>query len=187
MFANIMAIHAAGMSINLISLIGLIIVAGMIVDDVVVVVENIFRRCENGDELKVAIVEGAHEMVLPVFSSVATTIAAFSAFLLMTGIFGKFIYEIPVMVIGALLFSLVEGFLIAPVHFETIVGPRIKSYISKASAQKSKYKRFLDNYRLFIGTTIRFRYVTLIVLFGVVFGGTIYVAKERMGFVLFPP
>lgn len=64
-------------------MIGLIIVSGMLVDDAIVVVENIFRRIEKGEEFRTAIIEGTAEMITPVTASVLTTVAAFSPMLFM--------------------------------------------------------------------------------------------------------
>lgn len=189
MLSGIMLIQHLGFSLNLVSLIGLIIVSGMLVDDAIVVTENIYRRLELGDNSETAIIEGASEMVAPVFASVLTTVAAFSPMLFMSGIFGKFIFEIPVMVILPLVFSLFEAFLIAPGHILTIVGSSVlkKSTLDlKENSKKAHwYDGVLVKYRNIIYWTLDNRYKT----FGAFIGLLILtgVATTQMKFILFPP
>ncbi|GIL16967.1 MAG: acriflavin resistance protein [Oligoflexia bacterium] len=188
MLAAIAILWKIGFSINLISLIGLIIVSGMLVDDAIVVVENVFRRYEMGDSLEVAVIEGTLEVIPAVTASVLTTVAAFSPMLFMSGIFGKFIFEIPVMVIIPLIVSLLEAFLIAPGHFKDIVGNHLRENIAILQQKESKqhwYDRVLPYYRKTILWTVRNKYKTLGLFFGliVVTGGV----ASRMNFILFPP
>lgn len=188
MFLAILTIQYYGYSMNLISLIGLIIVSGMLVDDTIVVTENIYRRLESGEDRDTAIVEGAIEMVPAVVASVLTTVAAFGPMMFMTGIFGKFVFEIPLLVILPLLFSLVEAFLIAPGHFLTMVGHSVKDAAEKAKQGSEKihwYIKLLPKYRAFIAKTIEYKYVTLGCFLGllVVTG----ILTTQMRFVLFPP
>jgi len=113
--------YLLGLSINLISLIGLIIVLGMLVDDAIVVSENIWSQYERtGDKMK-SITEGCLEVLGPVTASILTTVSSFAPMLFMTGIFGAFIFQIPLMVIIALAFSAFEVFLIMPSHFSNWV------------------------------------------------------------------
>ncbi len=105
-----------GMTLNLISMLGLIIVVGMLVDDAIVISENIYRYLEEGVEPYEACIRGTAEVIAPVTATITTTIAAFGPMLFVTGIFGKFIYSIPMVVIIALSSSLFEAFFILPSH-----------------------------------------------------------------------
>lgn len=105
-----------GMTLNLISMLGLIIVVGMLVDDAIVISENIYRYLEEGIEPYEACIRGTAEVIAPVTATITTTIAAFGPMLFVTGIFGKFIYSIPMVVIIALSSSLFEAFFILPSH-----------------------------------------------------------------------
>ncbi len=108
--------NMAGITINVISLFGMIIVVGILVDDAIVVAENIYAHYESGKTAFRSAVDGAKEMTAPVFTSVLTTIIAFSPFFFLDGTFGKFIWHMALVVIAALAFSLVEAFLILPAH-----------------------------------------------------------------------
>ena len=81
-----------GFSINVVSLLGLIIVLGMLVDDAIVVSENIWRHVQQAEDLVLAVVNGAREVFGPVLASVLTTMSAFSPMLFMSGIMGSFIF-----------------------------------------------------------------------------------------------
>ncbi len=126
-FCALIFMHALGVTINAVSLIGLVLCTGMIVDDAIVVLENVYRHVEavstaKGDkldrtELKRAIIDGTAEVMWPVISSSATTVAAFLPLLIMTGVTGQFFSIIPKTVTVVLLASLFECLLVLPVHY----------------------------------------------------------------------
>ncbi len=94
----------------------MVLVIGIIVDDAIVIAENIFQHREKGSSPLDAAVNGVHEVALPVFTTVATTILAFLPMLFIKGMLGKFIYVIPMTVIVALSMSMLESYLILPAH-----------------------------------------------------------------------
>ena len=106
----------AGLTLNMISMFGLITVLGMLVDDGLVVSENAYRYLEEGLPPKQAALRGILEVWKPVASSVLTTIVAFSPLMFMSGIIGKFVRFIPLMVIIALSASLLQAYLVLPAH-----------------------------------------------------------------------
>lgn len=107
-----------GLTLNLISMFGLIIVVGILVDDAIIICENVYRYMEEGMPAYEAALKGTSEVIDPVTTAVTTTVAAFAPMLFMTGIFGKFIYSIPLIVIIALLASLSETFFTLPSSFK---------------------------------------------------------------------
>jgi len=107
---------AAGQTINLISLFGLIVVLGLIVDDAIVIAENIFRKQRQGLPAAEAAIDGAEKVTMPVVAAVLTTIAAFLPLAFMEGRMGTFLGVMPKVVICALAVSLVEAFIILPGH-----------------------------------------------------------------------
>ncbi len=109
-----------GMTLNLISMMGLIIVVGILVDDAIIICENVYRHLELGEEPFEAALRGTSEVLAPVLATVTTTIAAFGPMLFMTGIFGKFIGSIPMVVILSLSSSLFEAFFMLPSHLYDI-------------------------------------------------------------------
>lgn len=105
-----------GVSINMISLFGLIVVLGIIVDDAIVIGENIFTRTRAGQDPHSAAIEGAGEVALPVLAAVLTTIVAFLPLMFIAGQLGTMLEQLPLVVIAALSVSLIEAFLILPHH-----------------------------------------------------------------------
>lgn len=185
LLSAILVVYLMGSSLNLLSLMGLIIVIGMLVDDAVVVCENIWRRLEEGDELYTAVVEGTHEVLGAVVASVLTTVSAFGPMLFMTGIFGAFVFEIPFMVILALCFSLLEAFVIMPSHFMSWVGPSVAKIKLKQSQKKPWWDNFVNRYANWIIWTLKRRY-TILVINIIIFFGSVGLLVATGKFVLFP-
>ncbi len=105
-----------GVSINLISLFGFILVLGIVVDDAIVVGESVFTKFQKDGPGVEASIAGTHEVSIPVTFAVLTTAVAFVPLLMLPGFEGKFLVAIPMVVIPTLLFSLLESKLILPYH-----------------------------------------------------------------------
>lgn len=103
-------------NINMISLFGLIIVLGLVVDDAVVVGENIISEQEQGGPGNASTLRGVRGVFGPVLIGVLTTMAAFAPLLFITGTFGQILGSVPIVVILVLTMSLLEVFLILPAH-----------------------------------------------------------------------
>jgi multidrug efflux pump len=106
-----------GISINSNTLIGMLLVSGMLVDDAIIVLENIYRKIEEGTALRDAIIRGANEVLWPVTAAVMTSIAAFAPLLLIGGTSGKFVSVLPKCVVVCLIASLFECLVILPAHY----------------------------------------------------------------------
>jgi multidrug efflux pump subunit AcrB len=114
-------LYATGGTIDVLSLFAMIMALGMLVDDAVVVSENVYRLYERDIPPLRAAVEGTREVMVPVLGSVATTVAAFLPLLLGEGIIGRILFIIPVVVVTALVFSLIQAFLVLPSHLADFV------------------------------------------------------------------
>ncbi|KMY68909.1 acriflavin resistance protein [Desulfocarbo indianensis] len=112
-----------GNSLNEITLFSFVLVSGIIVDDAIVVVENIYRHVQENEPLTQAIVDGTSEVALPVVAATATTVAAFLPMLIMTGSTGEFFALVPKAVTFAIIASLFECIFILPLHYRDW-GPR---------------------------------------------------------------
>ena len=104
-----------GMTINMISLFGMILVVGILVDDGIVIAENIYAHFERGKSPMRAALDGTSEVMNAVLTSVLTTVFAFSTLLFVGGEM-EMMEEMAFSVIACLLFSLIEAFLILPSH-----------------------------------------------------------------------
>jgi len=103
-------------TINVLSLFGMIIVIGILVDDGIVIAENIYQHYEKGKSPIQAAIDGTMEVIPPIVSAIITTILAFSIFLFLDGRIGEFFGEVSVIVILTLVVSLVEALIILPAH-----------------------------------------------------------------------
>lgn len=106
----------AGVTINVLSLFGMIIVIGILVDDGIVIAENIYQHHEKGKSPVQAAIEGTLEVIPPIVSAILTTILAFGILLFLDGRIGEFFSEVSVIVILTLVVSLVEALIILPSH-----------------------------------------------------------------------
>jgi multidrug efflux pump subunit AcrB len=114
---------AMGGTINMISLFGLIMVLGIVVDDAIVVGEAIYFHRKQGKPPLTAAVDGVSEVGMPVLAAVTTTIVAFIPLFYVGGIMGKFIAILPAVVIACLVVSLLECFILLPAHLSNLPDP----------------------------------------------------------------
>ena len=106
----------AGVTINVLSLFGMIIVIGILVDDGIVIAENIYQHYERGKSPIQAAIDGTLEVIPPIVSAIMTTVLAFGILLFLDGQIGEFFSEVAVIVILTLVVSLVEALIILPSH-----------------------------------------------------------------------
>ena len=109
-----------GVSLNMISMFAFIVSLGIVVDDAIVVGENVHAWRERGHSAQRAATRGALEVAMPVVLAVLTTVAAFLPLAFVEGTMGAFMYNVPVVVISILAFSLLESLLILPAHLATM-------------------------------------------------------------------
>ena len=107
---------ALGVTITMVSVFGLIIVLGLVVDDAIVIGENIDTERQHGWDGEIAANRGAHGVMAPVIVGVLTSVAAFTPLLITGGTFGDITRAIPLVVISVLLMSILEAFCILPSH-----------------------------------------------------------------------
>jgi multidrug efflux pump subunit AcrB len=170
--AGAMAIlWAIGGTINMISLFGLIMVLGIVVDDAIVVGEAIYVHRKNGQPPLKAAVDGVSEVGMPVVAAVVTTIVAFIPLAYVGGTMGKFIAILPAVVIACLAVSLVECLLLLPAHLSHLPDLNQNREGSQGIAGRieglhrwtsTKLERFVERvYMPFLKHALNWRYVTL--------------------------
>ena len=169
---------AMGETINLLSMFGLIIVLGIIVDDAIIIGENIYRHVEEGMPSREAAVRGTDEVAWPVCVTIMTTIAAFAPLLFIQGQIGDFMRVLPIVVLAALTVSLVEALVILPAHLSHIktTSPsatklsgwrRVLKSVA-ASPDQLMRGRLQDFYERLLRVALKWRYVTLALAFSTV-------------------
>jgi len=184
MACTLILAHLTGYTVNNMTLAGVIIVLGIVVDDAIIISENIMRKVEEGLPLNQAIIEGPTEVIKPIVASIATTIVAFLPMLFFEGNFGKFILYIPLVITFMLIASLFESIFILPAH----LGGRFLFSNSKGEESNKgknwffKYERLYE--RFILKVLNRRSYV--LILFFLLLGGSFYFFVDQMKFVMFP-
>ena len=181
---------AIGVTLNLLTMFGLIIVLGLLTDDAIVVAENITARFEKGEPALVAAVRGAGEVAWPVVATVTTTIAAFLPLALIEGQIGDFLGALPVVVACALTVSLLEAMIILPAHMghslarvERRPRPWLGARLLRAFEAKRNqflFERIIPRFGAVLDWSITHRYITVstavavwITSIGMVVGGRV--------------
>ena len=160
-----------GYSLSGVSLFGLILVVGIVVDDAIVVVENIYRHIESGASPKVAAIRGAEEVGWPVVAASLTTICAFGPLMFMSGVPGQFMRVVPIMAILVLVASLFEVFVILPAHVSEWGRPKPRTGRSRLEPVRTRSRNtfaltaYIVGFLAWFGTVfdlIRNRYVRVL-------------------------
>jgi len=171
-----------GVTINVISLFGMILVIGILVDDGIVIGENIYQEYEKGASPMKAAIQGTMKVLPAVFTAIVTTCIAFSAFFFIDGRLGDIFREMAIVVIFSLIFSLIEGAFILPAHVAHSAALRPDA---KPSRFQRTFERVMDYLRdRAYGPTLKFimynKFLTvagfvalLIMTFGAIGGGVI--------------
>ncbi|MCT4642202.1 MAG: efflux RND transporter permease subunit [Bacteriovoracaceae bacterium] len=167
-----------GITINLISMFGLILVLGMLVDDSIIVSEQYYQNLEDGLPPKDAAKKAAMQTIGPVTATVLTTMVAFGSLFFMEGRMGKFLWPVPAVVIISLAASWLECFIILPGHLADWA-PKFKK-----PTKDPWYKKWMARYESILRKLLK-RSWTTIFFFIAVFVVSAYMAVN-MRFELFP-
>lgn len=152
----------AGLSLNMITLVALLMAIGIVMDDSVVVTENIARHASEGATPLQAAAQGTLEILPGVLSSFLTTVSVFLPLAFLAGELGSVLEVLPVVLIAALAASLIEAFWILPHHLKSGLG---QGRDKPASRFRARFDRVFEASREKVGqladTAIRFRYEVL--------------------------
>ena len=174
MLMSFMVLQWIGITLNFVVLFSLILALGMMVDNAIVIVENIYRHVQSGKPRKEAAVIGVSEVAFPVISSTITTLAAFLPLLFMPGIIGEFMNYLPKTLIITLTCSLVVGLIFNPVVCATLM-KRPKGQTGTldevALVQQSK---LLLKYRTLLERALRHPWLSLLFL-GIFWWGVVLI------------
>ena len=160
----IIAADLIGYSLNMLSLLGMLIALGMLVDEAIVVAENIYRHMEMGKSPRDAAIDGALEMFPAVLTATLTTVFAFLPLLIMSGKMGMFMQVLPVMISILLLSSLFEAFYFLPLHSKEFFS---MGKIDIKENDESFWKRWIAFYEKVLNALLlrKKRSLSLIIIF----------------------
>ena len=177
-----------GITANVMSLFGFIIVVGIVVDDAIVTGENIFTKMKSGQPPLEAAVEGSREVATPVTFGVITTVVAFLPLLYFEGRWGAFAKQIPPVVTAVLIFSLVESKLILPAHLKHLRVNRRNNFFTRFQTSIADgLENFVERvYTPVLHVAVRHRGAVLAGFIAMALTMAGYCMGGRMEFVSFP-
>ena len=152
-----------GVSINILSLFAFIMVLGIVVDDAIVIGESAYTEIESKGGGIDNVIRGAKRVATPATFGVLTTIAVFAPFTLSSGPEGAFFYNISVVVILCLLFSLVESKLILPAHIAHTKFSEVKSDSWRSRFNKRFFQFVNGPYKRTVERAIEWRWAVLMI------------------------
>ena len=180
-----------GVSINIMSLFGFIVVLGIVVDDAIVTGENVYRHMKTAESSEQAAILGTQEVATPVTFGVLTTVAAFLPLAFIEGQRGALFAQISVVVIPVLLFSLIESKFVLPAHLKNI---KMRSKDAKTSKLEKIQESFADGferailkyYQPLLGVVLRYKLATVSLFLGVLLIISALISSGWVNFVFFP-
>jgi multidrug efflux pump subunit AcrB len=186
--ATLLIMYLFGGSINMISLFGLIMALGIIVDDAIVVGEDALSHYQSGENSLIAAEGGARRMLAPVISSSLTTISSFLPLMMIGGTMGNILFDIPFVVICVIIASLFESFLILPGHLR-------HAFHQIHHAEPPPIRQWLDNkfnylrdelFKPLVIAVLKHRGITISATLGLLIVCVGLLAGGRLHFTFFP-
>lgn len=180
-----------GVSINIMSLFGFILVLGIVVDDAIVTGENVYRHMKTATSSEQAAIFGTQEVATPVTFGVLTTVAAFLPLAFIEGQRGALFAQISVVVIPVLLFSLIESKFVLPAHLKHI---KMRSKDAKTSKLEKLQQSFADGfeqavlkyYQPLLSIVLRYKLATVSLFLGILLIISALISSGWVNFVFFP-
>lgn len=198
LLGTLVVMRISGITLNLLTMFGLIVVLGILVDDAIVVAENITAKHEEGMSPKDAAIAGTEQVGWPVVATVLTTVFAFLPLALIQGNIGDFMEVLPIVVACALLMSLVESLFILPSHMAhslksidkkergRLAAPLVRFEARYDRARDALFTRLIiPGYAKMLRYSLRYRYLSLMVAVSMVLVSVSWVVGGRLQFIFF--
>lgn len=155
--------YFAGFSINILTLLGIVLATGLVVDDAIVVLENIYQKIERGSQPKKAAHHGANEIYFAIISTTVTLAAVFLPIIFLEGVTGRLFREFGVVVAGSVLISAFVSLTLTPMMSSRLL--RKKERRSKFyQATERFYNRLTDGYNSTLTSFMKHRWIALVVM-----------------------
>ncbi len=177
-----------GVTINMISMVGLLIGVGLLMDDAIVIAENIATRMERGEHAMQAAIEGVKQVLPGILSSFATTVLVFGSLSFITGEIGQILRVMPIVLIIVVSVSLIEAFLVLPNHLGHSLSAIEDRPVSNFRIKfESAFDRFRDQwFGPVLDRAVEYRYLTLGLIIMMIILSIALPASGRLKFVGFP-
>ncbi len=171
-----------GLSLNMITLVALLMAIGIVMDDAIVITDSIAAHAREGATPLEAVVAGTRQVLPGVLSSFLTTVAVFVPLSFLAGELGAVLQVLPVVLIAALAASLIEAFWILPHHLK---GSIVTMQAGHDSRFRAAFERHFDRFREAVGRladrTIRYRHAVLGIIVAIMLGSFGFMAGGHLG------
>ncbi|KPV94410.1 Cobalt-zinc-cadmium resistance protein CzcA [Pseudoalteromonas sp. P1-9] len=186
-----LAMPLFGITLNIMSLFGFILVLGIVVDDAIVTGENVYTHLNGSESGEEAAIKGTQEVATPVTFGILTTVAAFLPLAFIDGARGALFAQIPVVVIPVLLMSLVESKFVLPAHLKYLKLRKEKGQVSKFSQFQQNFadgfeRKIFKYYRPFLNKAVSNKGITLSLFVAVFFIILSLIMSGWTKFIFFP-
>ncbi len=155
--------YFAGFTINLLTLLGIVLATGLVVDDAIVVLENIYKKIENGEKPLVAGHKGSAEIIFAIISTTITLAAVFLPIMFLSGITGRLFREFAVTVAGSVLISAFVSLTLTPM----MCARMLKKSTSESKLYKSSerfFEKMTENYHSSLKSFIDHRWIAVVIM-----------------------
>jgi len=185
--ATFIVLAALGFSVNLLTLLALVLAIGLVVDDAIVVVENIQRRVDEGEDPLVAAQRGARQVFFAVVATTVVLVSVFAPLMFMPGFTGRLFVELAVSVAAAVVFSSLLALSLSPMLSSLLLrragngGPFIRAFNAAIDSLKASYQASLE--ALLAPGRLALASVgagLVIVVFGLIAGGLALVIPKEL-------
>ncbi|MFT4624624.1 MAG: multidrug efflux pump, partial [Myxococcota bacterium] len=173
MLGSMLVLDALGFTLNMVVLFSLIMALGMLVDNGIVVVENIYRHAQLGKERREAAIDGTAEVAVAVAASTATTVAAFGPLVFWTGVMGEFMGYLPKTIITVLVASLFVALGVLPVVMARMMPVKVPLLDADGGSEYAFQRPqtpIMAAYRRLLEFSIRYRYLSAALVFALLIG-----------------
>ena len=184
---TVFAMYLCGFTLNMMSMTGLILGLGMILDASIVVLENVYQHLDKGETGKEAVIEGAHEMIASITASTMTTVVVFLPFIFYKNqleMVGQILTDVIFTIIIAVSISLFVAIFLVPVLATKYFPVRTKRKAVKTEeGKKAKVpfvERFRNGYRHSVRFAIKFRYLVILLIIAAFCGGLYMLSQTRI-------
>ena len=185
LLTSMLALYLIGISINIISLAGLILSVGMMVDNSIIVIDNITQRWERGDTLEDAVAIGSGEVFAPMLSSILTNCAVFVPLVFLSGIAGEIFFDQAVAITVGLFASLLFAVLVVPVYYYALYRRRGMKMDNKYLSRIAKYIELGPAYEKALKWTFRHAGIVMtLMIVSIPLSGVLFMVLDKS---TFPP
>ncbi|MCI0466605.1 MAG: efflux RND transporter permease subunit [Beijerinckiaceae bacterium] len=163
----LLVLYVLGYSLNLLTLLALVLAIGLVVDDAIVVVENIYRHMEEGMAAQDAALKGAREIASPVISMTITLAAVYAPIGFVSGLTGALFREFAFTLAGAVIVSGIIALTLSPMMCSRLLKPPSADSHGFAAFLDRMFDRLRQRYQRWLHKSLDFRALTVLILIGV--------------------